>query len=502
MLLSLLAACDTAPQNELSLDDTVPYVDGELLVKFGGDDADEMHVEDENGLEEADYIDGIGVKRVRIPEGKTVRSVLAKLREDHRVVYAEPNLLVRRTADPYRSYQWNLDELRVPDAHAYGTGAGIIVAVLDTGVKKSGPDGIANLLPGYDFYYGDADPTDKDGHGTFVAGTIAQKTGNNVGVEGVAPGVKLLPVKVMSDDGYGDISAIANGIVWASDQGASVINMSLGSAYPSSTLEDACKYAYDNGTVLVAATGNEYASSVGYPAAYTSVIAVGATGYGGYKAGYSNKGTGIDLMAPGGDMSADKNGDGYADGILQETIEGGSWTYTFWEGTSMATPHVAAAAALIMAQGVTQPADVYSVLTTTAIDRGAAGYDTTYGYGSLDIGAAVAKAAGSTSTPPETTEPEETVPEETAPAADTTAPRISAVDGYTQNTRFTIQWTTNEAADSYVNFTGVGSYGDDALVTAHSLTFTGRRGTTYTFTIESTDAAGNLGSDGEWTISL
>lgn len=499
MLLLALFACDTA-EPPLTLEDTVPYVEGELLVKFAGDEVERMRVEDENALEEAEHIDGIDVRRVRIPEGKTVRSVVEKLSEDHRVAFAEPNLLVRRQADPYRGYQWNLDELGVDAAHDYGTGGGLVVAVLDTGVKKGGPDGIANVLAGYDFYYGDSDPSDRDGHGTFVAGTIAQKTGNGVGVEGVAPGVSILPIKVMSDQGYGDISAIANGLVWAADQGASVANMSLGSAYPSTTLERACEYAHSKGTVVVAATGNEYASSISYPAAYETVIAVGATGYGGVRAGYSNRGTGIDLVAPGGDLSKDANGDGYADGILQETIENNRWTYTFWEGTSMAAPHVAAAAALVMAQGVSDPDEVYSILATTAKDRGAAGYDTSYGYGSVDIAAAVATAAGGTATPtPDVEEPPAEEPEETV---DTTAPRITNVDGYTQGSRFTISWTTDEPADSYVNFSGVGAYGDDALVTSHSLTFSGRRGTTYTFTIESTDAAGNIGTDGEWTIRL
>ena len=264
------------PADDLTLDDTVPYVDGEVLVQVDGDFVDADAVQHENDLEEEDGIDAINVRRFRVPEGRTVRSVVEKLSGDHRVAFAEPNLLVRRLADPYRGYQWNLDQINVPEAQTYGTGSGIVVAVLDTGVKKNGPDGISHLLSGYDFYNGDSDPTDGDGHGTFVAGTINQKTGNGVGVEGIAPGASILPVKVMSDEGYGDINAIANGLVWAADQGAKVANLSLGSAYPSSTLENACLYAHDKGMVVVAASGNEYASKVSYPAAYESVIAVGA----------------------------------------------------------------------------------------------------------------------------------------------------------------------------------------------------------------------------------
>lgn len=510
MLLFLLA-CSPSPTG-LSLDDTVPYVDGEVLLKVDGDFVDAASVQRDHDLEEEDAIDALGVKRVRVPEGKTVRSVIEKLSEDHRVAFAEPNLLVRASGDPYRSYQWNLDQIDVPGAQAYGTGSGVVVAVLDTGVKKNGPDGIAHLLSGYDFYNGDSDPTDGNGHGTFVAGTINQNTGNGVGVEGIAPGASILPVKVMSDEGYGDINAIANGLVWAADQGAQVANLSLGSAYPSSTLENACIYAHDKGMVVVAASGNEYASKVSYPAAYESVIAVGAVGRGGNRAPYSNTGSGLDLVAPGGDMSADVDGDGYADGIVQETIEGGRWTYTLWEGTSMASPHVAAAAALVVAQGVTDPDEVYAVLTSTAVDKGSSGYDTSYGYGLVDIGGAVAKAAGdgssgsgssgSGSSGSGSSGGSSGSGSGSSGSSDTTAPTISHVSGYTQGTRFTIEWTTNEAADSYVDFSNIGAYGDDALVTSHSLTFTGSRGATYTFTIQSTDAAGNQGSDGEWQISL
>lgn len=504
-MLLFLVACAVDPLAP-ELADTVPYLDGELLLRVHGDDVDEMHLDDENGLEEAERIDGIHVRRVFIPEGKTVRSVIEKLGADHRVEFAEPNLLVRTNAtDPYVTYQWNLADIGVSNAWTYGTGAGIKVAVLDTGVKPGGPDGIATLLGGYDYYNGDSSPTDGNGHGTFVAGTIAQRTNNGVGVAGVAPGVSILPVKVMGDDGTGDIAAISNGLVYATDQGAKVVNMSLGSAYPSSTLEQACQYAYGKGVTVVAASGNEYASTVGYPAAYNTVIAVGATGFGGTRAPYSNTGSGLDIVAPGGNMEEDKNGDGYADGILQETIENGVWTYTFWEGTSMATPHVAAAAALVIAQGVTDPAKVAQILEGSARDRGSKGYDTSYGYGSLDVGAAVSLARGGSSTGSGSSgesSGSSSGSSSGASATDKTAPTISGISGYTQSKKFTIQWVTNEPADSYLNFTDYGPNGDSKLVTAHSLSFNGQKGTTYTFTIESTDAAGNIGKTSQYYIKL
>ena len=494
--LILLSACDTAQKAPVFGGD-IPYLEGEVLLQVNGDDVDEMNVQDENGLEETDYNAPIKVQRVRIPSDQTVESVVEKLGRDGRVAFAEPNLMAFTTStvnDPYASYQWNLNDISAPSAWDYGTGGGVIVAVLDTGLKSGGPDGVGNVLAGYDFYNNDSTPSDGNGHGTFCAGTIAQNTNNGVGVAGVAPGVQLLPVKVMGDDGSGDISSIANGITWATDQGAKVISMSLGSSQSSSTLSSAVSYAYGKGVTIVAASGNEYASKVSYPAAYSGVIAVGAGGYGGAHSAYSNSGSGMDITAPGGDLSKDSNGDGYADGILQETTERGAWTYTFWEGTSMATPHVAAAAALVIAQGISNPDEVASILTSTAVDKGSAGYDTTYGYGYLNAYAAVMKARGGSSGSSDSGS--------SGSGADVTAPTISAVSGYTRGTKFYIKWTTNEAATSYVNFSDYGSYGNTTMTTAHSLSFTGATGSTYVFTLTSADAAGNGTTSSQYSISL
>ena len=524
LALSLLAACSTGGGDPTPvLADTEAYLDREVMVSID-DDADgvaRMHVQEDFGLRAQDRIAQIGVSRLSIDDDRDVKQVAQLLSDDYRVRFAEPNYLAHTAStsspdDPYRSYQWNLDQIDAQGAWAYGTGSGITVAVIDTGLAKGGPDGMGSTLSGYDFYNSDSDPTDGNGHGTFVSGTIAQKTDNGVGVAGVAPGVKILPVKVMSDQGYGDINAISNGIIWAADQGATVASMSLGSSSKSQTLEDACRYAYDKGVTLVAASGNEFARSVSYPAAYDTVIAVGASRYDGTRAGYSNTGSGLGLLAPGGDTSVDQNGDGYADGVLQETRENGKWSYTFWEGTSMATPHVSAVAALIQAQGVTDPAEVANILYSTAKDVGSAGFDTSTGYGLLNAGAAVAMAAGSGSTGDAGSGPSGSGSTgdagsgssgsgssgDAGSSVDVTAPVISNVSGYTQSTRFTVQWVTDEAATSYVDFQDYGAYGNDTLTTAHTLSFTGQRGSTYAFDLQSTDAAGNTATSGSWQISL
>ena len=499
----LLLSCAVESEAPV-LVDTVPYLDGEVLVAVAGDEVSAMHLEDDNDLVQVDRIDAIGVSRFRFDETYTVRGVVEKLERDDRVLYVEANTLVRIAGadDPYLGYQWNLDAANVTPAWQTTTGKGVTVAVLDTGVRTGGPDGIATLLSGYDFYNNDDNPSDGNGHGTFVAGTIAQSTNNAVGVAGIAPGVDILPVKVMGDDGTGDVAAIANGLVWAADQGAQVANMSLGSAYPSQTLEDACRYARDRGVTLVGATGNEYGTSVGYPAAYDTVIAVGATGYSGVRAGYSNTGKGIDLMAPGGDLSKDENKDGYADGILQETIENGRWTYTFWEGTSMATPHVAAAAALVTAAGASNPDEVYAALTSTARDLGSTGYDTSYGYGLLDVTSAVAVAGSAESGSDGSGSSGSDTGGGGSSGVDTTPPTLSNVSGFTQGNKFTLQWTTNEPATSAVNFEGYGEIGDETLTTSHALSFNGNAGDTYYFTLVSRDAATNRGETGTYYVAL
>ena len=508
---AVITGCQTGSEDLAPVfDDTEAYLDQEVLVSIAdqGDGVARMEIEESYGLKTVSSIDDIGVVQLKITdETLRVKEVAALLEDDHRVNFAEPNYLVRGSAsvnDTYVGYQWNLDQINAQGAWDYSTGAGAVVAVLDTGVS-SGPDGIANLLSGYDFYNNDADPTDGNGHGTFVSGTINQSTNNNTGVAGIAYGASILPVKVLGDEGYGSVEAISSGIVYAANQGADVINMSLGMGSSSSTLEQAVNYAAGYNVVMVAATGNEFASYLNYPAAYSSVIAVGSSRADSSRPAYSNYGSGIDLLAPGGDLSRDDNGDGYADGVLQETFDRGSWTYTFWEGTSMATPHVAAAAAMLKSMGIDSPDDIYDILVGTATDVGASGYDTQHGYGVLNLEAALASAAsGDQPNTPDTGSggDDGTTGSGDDSSTDTTAPNISSVSGYTQGRRFTIQWVTNEPADTYLNFEDYGVYGDDALTTSHSITLTGSAGQTYYFDIESTDAAGNTAVDGSYYIRL
>lgn len=299
--------------------------------------------------------------------------------------------------DPRFSEQWHLAQIHMVDTWKAAQGDGVIVAVVDTGVAKVPDLGATELVPGWNFVNNTADATDDHGHGTHVAGTIAQSTHNGLGVAGVAFHAKIMPIKVLSARGSGSVSGIAEGIRWAADHGAKVINMSLGGPMASSVLGKAVKYAHDHGVVVVCAAGNDGRGKVSYPAAYPGAIAVAATQYDETTTFYSNWGKEIDIAAPGGNTRVDQNGDGQPDGVLQNTIVPGDTSrndYLWFMGTSMASPHVAGVAALLVGQGVTDPDKVEAVLKETARQPKLGQKDdkNRYGAGIVDAAAAVRKA--------------------------------------------------------------------------------------------------------------
>lgn len=346
-------------------------------------------IADDHGLDIIDLDEATGAVRLAMDEADAANT-LAALSADERTVAAEPNYMLQPYAfvpnDPFYAYQWNMGSIDLEGAWQHATGAGVVVAVLDTGVADDGTDGFGNLLPGLDLVDRDRDPYDLEGHGTHVAGTIGQASGNSRGTVGVAPDASILPVRVLGPGG-GSMSDIATGITWSVDSGADVLNMSLGGPFRSTTLSRAVAYAADRDVLVVAATGNESAP-VGWPAADANAIAVGAHRADGRIAGYSNTGPEVDIAAPGGDLTVDQTGDGYADGILQETLDRGGFSYQFFEGTSMATPHVSGALALLLSAGAS-PAEARDLLYATAGDAGSPGLDRAYGHGLLDVGAAM-----------------------------------------------------------------------------------------------------------------
>ncbi len=302
--------------------------------------------------------------------------------------------------------QWHMEMLRAPEAWSITRGAGAVVAVIDTGVAwkdsettRRVPDlaGTA-FTEGMSFVPGLADGLDDHLHGTHVAGTIAQTTNNGIGVTGVAFDATIMPLKVLGGDGRGSITGIANAIRYAADNGAHVINMSLGGPLPSRVLTKAIEYANEHGVTVVCAAGNEGRSRVGYPAASKGSIAVASVDAVGERTWYSNWGKALDVSAPGGDTRADKNGDGHPDGVLQNTIklqDPMHDEYMWLQGTSMASPHAAGVAALIVARGVTNPVEVERIMKETAVHPNRVDWDREYGAGLIDAAAAVESASGS-----------------------------------------------------------------------------------------------------------
>jgi serine protease len=349
-------------------------------------------------------------KKIEVAKGKTAREMVGLYNGEPDVEYAELNYYAYAffvPNDTYYNYQWHFNDanagINIESVWDITTGdPNIIVAVLDTGVAyedfkgfQQAPD-LANTLfvPGYDFVNNDEHANDDDGHGTHVTGTLAQSTNNALGTAGIAFDCNIMPVKVLSRRGVGTYADIADGIYYAANNGAQIINMSLGGVSDSTTLRNAVAYAYNQGVTIICAAGNEYleGNAPAYPAAYDEYcIAVGATRFDRTRAYYSNTGSYLDLVAPGGDMYVDQNLDDYNDGVLQQTFgyNPKDWGYFFYQGTSMAAPHVSGIAALLISTGVTGPDAIREALETTARDLGSAAWDEEYGWGLVDAYAAL-----------------------------------------------------------------------------------------------------------------
>jgi serine protease len=372
--------------------------------------------------------------------GVSVASALDRLRTQRDVVWAVPDYLAHpsgawipndvgsgRTPGDWQQLQWNFAGpfgVNAPEAWANvaADGAlgrkGVIVAVLDTGVAyanrgpfRRSPDFSPHeFVQGYDFVAKSPFPDDRNGHGTFVAGTIAEATNNHLGLTGLAFAARIMPVRVLDTQGEGEASTIAEGVRFAVRHGARVINLSLEfspniTASDIPELIDALRYAHRKGVLVVAAAGNEGHAAIAFPARAPDVIAVGATTEHGCLAEYSNDGTRLTLVAPGGGADADLPGDPNCHpdqppgrDIYQETFTGSSVRRfglpSGYEGTSMASPHVAATAALVIASGVLgshpTPAEVVARLRATAHKLGGGGDEHLYGAGLVNAGAATA----------------------------------------------------------------------------------------------------------------
>lgn len=347
----------------------------------------EEHVEDVGGVETKD-LDVANSMAVQVPDQAAARELAA----DPRVARVEDDVMVKAISGEgngltpvvpvvttlAQSLPWGVNKVDAEKVWSRTTGDPIKVAIIDTGIDRSHPDLLGNIKGGVSKVWYTRNYNDDNGHGTHVAGTVAAVS-NSIGVIGVAPKADLYGVKVLDNYGSGYLSDVIAGIDWAVANRMKVINMSLGTSYHSSSLENAVKRANSAGITLVCAAGNSgpYSNSVVYPGKFSQVICVGATASDDTIAYFSSRGPQVDVSAP-----------GY---YVYSTYKGR--TYATLSGTSMATPHVAGAVALVLTRpigtydsnhnGRWDPAEVRSRLQRTSLDLGTRGFDTAYGYGRI-----------------------------------------------------------------------------------------------------------------------
>jgi subtilisin family serine protease len=309
---------------------------GAWLVTFhdGVSDTDEANLVASKGATQVGDLGKINTQVIDLPAGREHQTLTA-LASDPRVASIEPDGTMQASVtptDPRWPQAWGERLVGAPHAWSLTTGkSSTIIAVVDTGVDANQPDLRGRVMRGWDFQNNDASPKDDNGHGTAVAGVAAAGADDGVGIAGMCWSCRILPVKVLNAAGSGLHSNIAAGIVWATDHGADVINLSLAGPYPATVVENAVNYALKHGVVVVAAAGNEGSQHKFYPAAYAGVISVGATDGRDAMYNWSNRGSWVKLSAPG----------------CAITGSTGPIRWTRWCGTSFATPVVAGIAALI-----------------------------------------------------------------------------------------------------------------------------------------------------------
>jgi thermitase len=385
--------------------------DDELLVGLHGgvseSDADDAHRK--VGARKIAKVHGLNVHRVAVSAG-WLEATEEALARDPRIKFVERNRAVSPdfvVSDPSFASQWHLAKIAAPKAWDLAPGAtGIVVAVVDSGVDGAHPDLSSRMVPGYNFYSNNTNTSDVHGHGTWVAGTVAAAGNNTIGVAGVAWQAKVMPIRVSNSSGVAYISAIANGIIWAADHGARVVNASFSGLASSPTISNAAQYARSKGAVFVASAGN--CGCLDGTPENPYVLSVGATDANDSLASFSSRGNYVDLSAPGTSILTTNRGGGYVR----------------VQGTSFSSPVVAGVIALMRkANGTLSAADLVTLVKANADDRGAAGWDSSFGYGRVNAWRAVAAAVGSVSAP-DTTLPTVAI---TSPAGGTVLSNVVTV---------------------------------------------------------------------------
>jgi len=405
-----------------------PMVEGEIVLNLVDDITDEQIAQLESEFDIQLSFNSVHSQETKLMIGRTALrgaeydQLVERLKENKLVENAEPQFIFEAFAptgsfpnDPHYPQQWNLKMIGMDVAWQFATGEGAVVSVIDSGVMiEQAQQSIALTdlqgtarVPGFDFFEDDTDPQDYNGHGSHVAGTIAQTTNNGEGVAGVAYEATIMPIRALGPKGRGNNSDIAEAVRWSADNGAHIINMSLGGSARSQEIEDAIEHADSKGALVICASGNDGKMVVSWPAASPKTLAVSSVGPNGNLATYSNYGGEIDLAAPGGAGIPGINPreildfarnwlTGKPQKIIQQSVDvqiSGSNgpvqvrpMYAELVGTSMACPHVAGVAALLWSMGITDPAEIRNILKKSCLQKS----DTLrYGAGVIDAAAAV-----------------------------------------------------------------------------------------------------------------
>ncbi|MEJ2201572.1 MAG: S8 family serine peptidase [Desulfuromonadaceae bacterium] len=350
-------------------------VPGELLVQFevGLPKAAMAGEMQRHGASVVESLPRIRVHRLKVNEANR-EQVKAALSHNPHVTFVEDNFIAFSSYIPNDTSfanQWHLPKISAPEGWDISTGSSLVpIAIIDSGVDSSHPDLAGKLISGYNFLGGNTDTSDVLGHGTAVAGSAAASSNNSLGVAGVAWDNPIMPLVVLDASDYASYYNIASAIIYAVDNGAKVINISIGGSSSSSTLQYAVDYAWNNGAVIFASAMNYGTSTPYYPAACNHVLAVSATDKNDAKASFSNYGSWIDIAAPGYYIYTTNRGGGYG----------------YWNGTSFSSPIAAGLAGLIWSVNpLLTNEEVVNLLQNNADDLGAAGFDELFGYGRINV---------------------------------------------------------------------------------------------------------------------
>lgn len=517
LLIVAFAVVVSGARDSQAASENSPFVPGQLIAAMvSGANASEVAAD--HGATVLREIAGGRFVLLNVAPGKEGQAARS-LNGDRRVSFAEPNWLRQVHAAPddagyslkwdlnndgslcdgsdCATYDADMDWQEAYDLLGGGFSGSAVVAVIDTGIDPNHPDLDGKIVAGYDYLDGNNDPTDTYGHGTHVAGISLGETNNAIGTAsvGFGPNIKVMPLRVCDENGC-PTSAIVDAIYHATNNGADVINMSIGGIVKSRAEERAVNDAWSNGLVIVASSGNDGMNKVSYPAKFKKVIAVGSTDWNDVRAPYSNGGNDLDVVAPGGRM------DKYHDlGGIYSTMPtydvylttqfSYSQGYDQLQGTSMAGPQVAGLAALLFAQAIPgrDNAAIRSIIESTTDDLGASGFDNSYGHGRVNV----CKAVGGTDCdgPPP--------PPNDAPVVGITSP----VDSWTFGSGATILFEGTASDTEDENLTGaslvwtssIDGRIDDPTIDTEGGSFTAILSDgVHTITASATDSGGKTGS--------